>query len=232
MQGDSLFIVPTVWARQGRLVTFLNACEKTIRGDTQVCLAIDAEEVREWAPFLAAHVTGGPDWLFAVSAPRMSLGPKMNYHAIRAAQNWPRVGFLADDTVPVTPGWDVKLKEALRTRGIAYARSNRRNDIPEHHLVSAAILDALGWYWLPGLRHYRADDVWANLGHAAGCLRYVHDAEIRHEHHETGAAPRDRVYRDAEERGAEDHATFARWLGSQQYVKDVLTVQRTVAGES
>ena len=211
--ADALFIVPTVRPRYGRLLKFLEAAEKTMRGDTEIMLALDEEELGEWAPFLAELETG-PAWLWSASAPRMSLGPKMNRHATQAMHAYPRVGFLADDTLPVTEGWDVKLTEALRTPGIAYARSNRRNDIPEHHLVSAVILRALGWYWLPTLRHYWADNVLGDLGRGAGCLRYVPSVTIRHEHYDVTPAEHDQVYREAERGGALDAAAYAAWAGT------------------
>lgn len=209
--ADALFIVPTVYARIGRLRTFLDACQQTRRGDTDIMLALDEEELGDWAPFLVELEDCGPPWVFPASAPRMPLGPKMNRHAGEAMWGWPRVGFLADDTVPVTEGWDVKLTDALKTPGIAYARSNRRNDIPEHHLVSSVILRALGWYWEPGLRHYYADNVLGALGAACGCLRYVPAAEIRHDHWESAAVEHDETYRVAEERGAEDKAAYLAW---------------------
>lgn len=224
--ADALFIVPTVYARRDRLTVFLDACAGTIRGDTEIMLALDEEELGDWAPLLPGLAGAGP-WLWSASAPRMALGPKMNRHSSEAAFLYPRVGFLADDTVPVTEGWDVKLTEALRTPGIAWARSNRRNDIPEHHLVSSIILRALGWYWMPKLTHYRADNVLADLGRAAGCLRYCGDVLIRHEHHEMGAA-HDETYRAAEAGGTLDHAAYGRWIASGQCWSDAETVRKAV----
>ena len=179
------FIIPTVPARRARLDVFLEAAYRTMRGDTTLLIACDA----------------------------LPLSVKVNRWAVPAAMTYGAVGFLADDTVPETEGWDVLLADALP--GIAYPYNRRRDDIPEHHLTTSAIIRAVGWLLYPGCQHYYTDNVLADLGHGAGCLRYVPGVLVRHDHWDSAPVEHDETYKLAEQVGPKDHEAYQWWRRNQ-----------------
>lgn len=184
---------------------FLDAYKATVQGDTELLVVADEDEEDAYAGLVLPERAG-----FTL-LPRMHLGPKLNAVCVPEAERYRAVGFLADDCVPETPGWDVLITQALAAPGIAYPRDHRRDDIPEHPFVSSVIIAALGWFWEPSLLHYCADCVWADLGRAADCLRFVPEASVRHEHHSTGLSRRDRTYSEAEVNGPADQAAYMTW---------------------
>jgi hypothetical protein len=202
---------------------FLAAWSATVHGDTDLLVVTDDDDHSYRGMRLPAHA--GLRVL-----PRMRLGPKLNAVCVPAAEQYKAVGFLADDCLPQTPGWDVMMMEALAAPGIAYPEDRRRDDIPEHAFISSPIITALGWFFEPTLAHYYTDNLLADLGRAAGCLRYVPDAVVAHLHYQVGGtgAERDRTYAEAEKNGAPDYAAYQAWRTARM-AADAATV-RAVTG--
>lgn len=185
---------------------FLDAYAVTVRGDTDLLVVADEDEEDDYAGLRPPERAG------YTLLPRMHLGPKLNTVCVPEAERYRAVGFLADDCVPETPGWDALIAQALAAPGIAYPQDHRRTDVPEHQFISSVIIAALGWFHEPSLRHYYTDDVWADLGNATGCLRFVSGASVRHEHYATAPRQaRDRTYAEAEENGPADQAAYMTW---------------------
>jgi hypothetical protein len=206
VHDDMIFVLPTMAARRARLKTFLSAFADTRQGRTSLIIATDEDEQGAWD-----HLALPPGAL-VMTAPKMPLSAKVNYWAFPLAARYRLVGFLADDCVPVTPGWDVLLGDAIRgAPGLAYPRNERREDIPEHHLCSSVIIRALGWYLEPKMRHYWTDNVLADITRPLGLLRYLPDVIIRHDHYDVADVEHDGVYRDAEGQGRLDLEAYSRW---------------------
>ena len=87
-------------------------------------------------------------------------------------------------------GWDRLLLEALDKlggEGIAYGNDLHQGEaLPTAPVISSGIVGALGWMMGPGLKHMHVDDVWRDLGQAAGCLAYVPEVVIEHQHPDAG----------------------------------------------
>jgi hypothetical protein len=217
MSADLLVIIPTR-GRRAQLDRFLAAAATTRQAATDLLVVIDDDDTATYEGLAL------PPRARAVMGPRARLAPKLNRHAVPAARDYPAVGFLADDTVPVTPGWDRLLLGALGTPGIAYPDDRRRDDVPEHPFISSAIIAALGWFFEPSLRHYYADDVLADLGRGAGCLAYVPEAVVDHLHYQTrpGVA-RDATYTEAEAEGFRDRQAYQQWRASRM-TADIATI--------
>lgn len=218
MTTDLLVVVPTR-GRAALMDRFVEAWSATVQGDTELLVVADEDDQSTYDGLRLPARAG-----FTV-LPRMWLGPKLNAVCVPEAERYRAVGFLADDCLPQAPGWDVMLTRALATPGIAYPEDRRRDDIPEHPFVSSQIITALGWFFEPSLAHYFADEVLADLGRAAGCLRHVADAVIPHLHyHVRGAgAQRDRTYSEAEKNGTADYAACQAWRTDRK-AADVATV--------
>lgn len=206
MTADLLVIVPTR-GRRVLLERFLAAAAATREAATDLLVVTDDDD--DAGTYAGVTL---PDATRMVSGPRAWLGPKLNRHAVPAAREYPVVGFLADDVIPETPGWDSLLLAALGTPGIAYGEDRRRADVPEHPFVSSVIVRALGWFSEPSLRHYCLDCVLADLGNAAGCLRFVPHAVMAHLHHSChNGTGQDATYAEAEANGPHDQAAYQAW---------------------
>jgi hypothetical protein len=138
---------------------------------------------------------------------------KMNRAAPVVAKHFDYIGFLGDDALPVTPDWDEMLIDAITGMGgtgLACPRSDTRPGHPEHYIVSSDMVRALGWMFLPSLKHYYTDDVWRDLATGLGRLAYVEAAYVDHRHFTRGA-PKDEVYQRSEAWGPQDRLAYLAW---------------------
>jgi hypothetical protein len=226
MTTDLLVVVPTR-GRPELMQRFLGAWSGTVQGDTDLLVVTDEDEADAYSGLELPDRAG---WTLL---PRMNLGPKLNAVCLPEAGRYRAVGFLADDCVPQTPGWDLLLMQALATPGIAYPEDRRRADIPEHPFISSQIITALGWFFEPSLKHYCADCVLGDLGRGAGCLRYVPEAVVAHLHYQVQGvtAERDRTYAEAENNGTGDHAAYREWR-SHRMAADIAKVRAVTGGRA
>lgn len=140
---------------------------------------------------------------------------------------------LGDDHVPETTGWDSLLIGAIERMGgtgIAYGNDLAQGEsLPTAPVLSADIPAALGWVCLPRCRHYYVDNAWLDLGQGAGCLAYLDEVTIRHDHPAaTGQRDKwDATYTESltPDNTALDHASYQAWRDEERYA-DVLTVIR------
>lgn len=142
-------------------------------------------------------------------------------------------GSMGDDHVPATEGWDQGLLaaiDALGGTGIAYPNDAvQRQNLATAVVVSARIVEALGWLCCPVMAHYWVDNVWMELGRGADCLAYREDIIVRHEHYTAGGSVQDRTYSAALAAHWEsDAAAWQEWC-AQQREADVETVRKAVA---
>jgi hypothetical protein len=78
-------------------------------------------------------------------------------------------------------------------------------------VVSADIVEALGWVCEPSLAHMHVDDVWRDLGQGAGCLAYVPSVVIEHLHPDAGKAATDSTYAGSLATAGADREAYERW---------------------
>ncbi len=148
--------------------------------------------------------------------PRRRLGPALNFAARDLACCFPMVGFMGDDHLPRTRGWDLEIAGALRDlgSGIVYGNDLHQCErLPTAVFMSSDIIRTLGWMVPPDLVHLYIDDAWRELGEAMGRLRYLPDVVIEHLHPDAGKAPWDARYAEvnAPEVATADRAMFQAW---------------------
>jgi hypothetical protein len=141
------------------------------------------------------------------------------------------IGNLGDDHVARTPGWDRAIRDALTTPGIAYGDDLfQRERLPTAPFISAAIVNALGWYAPPGLTHLFIDNAWRDLGAQSGCLRYLPDVVFEHVHPLAGKADWDDGYVKVNRQTAvdTDAEAYRAWRDGSM-ASDVETVRKIVS---
>ena len=131
-----------------------------------------------------------PGWSLAVG-PREPLSGVYNeaYQALRA--DW--WGFIADDVVPKTQGWDRALVSVAGNDGMAVPAGGHGGT--PHFVLGGDLPRSTGWLALPGLDRLYIDTVWADIARARGALRHVPEVILRHRHFSNGLALKDATYR-------------------------------------
>lgn len=107
------------------------------------------------------------------------------------------IGFMGDDHLPLTPGWDIIFNTACSTRiCIAYGNDCIQGpNLPTHVVMSSKIISTLGHMVPPTLHHLYLDNYWKDLGNTLGILTYFDHVIIQHLHPVGGTAEWDEGYR-------------------------------------
>lgn len=154
--------------------------------------------------------------------PRIRFGPSLNELAAWAdSDGMSHMGMFGDDVVPITPGWDLALMDALGgDLGVAYGddglRDKHQPDLPTHYVTQAEVYRRLGYLSPPGIQHLFLDNVARDIGRylknfvfAPVKIQHMHPwAEGEHLHDTTYAEGG----RNADIRKA-DRKTYVQWAG-------------------
>lgn len=120
-------------------------------------------------------------------------------------------GFIADDVVPETTGWDRTLIEIAGADGMAVPNGAHELGGAPHFVLGGDLVRSVGWLALPGLDRTYIDTVWSEIAQKRGVLRCVPEVTLRHHHFSNRKALYDKTYRKL--RKAEDRATYTKWRG-------------------
>lgn len=181
---------------------------------TNIVLAVDTDD-----PELL-HYQGlrfpefGPEVTTVVLEESGNLVRATNIVATRIAAENPDaiIGNLGDDHLCRTPGWDRRIAEVLSEPGIAYGDDLLQGEmLPTAPFVSASIVNALGWYFLPSLTHMYVDNALKRIGQAIGSYHYLPDVVIEHLHPGAGKAEMDDGYLRADASTEADRDAYHHW---------------------
>jgi len=147
-------------------------------------------------------------------------------------------GFIADDILPRTEGWDVKLIRAAGKDRIASANDLWQAPNRMHGAVvyGGNVLRKVG-YWMPeGIVHMFGDDLWEHLGRQAGIWDCLLDVVTEHVHWMNGKAPKDESYSRSHALLESDQKRFQFWMQNEADAAlarlGVRTVQADLKGRS
>lgn len=209
--------------------------ETAVLVSTSVVLAVD-EDDPEWAGYsVLTFPDFGPEVTMVTLRPEETgdLITATNTVSMRIAREDPEaiIGNLGDDHLCRTQGWDRRIQETLTEPGIAYGDDLIQGEhLPTAPFISARIVLALGWYFLPVCRHLYGDDGVKRIGTAIGRLHYLPDVVIEHEHPASGKVGWDAGYERANNAVAmeRDRLAYMGWLKSDLYTKDIANVERAL----
>lgn len=131
--------------------------------------------------------------------PRLRLGPTLNQAAPKWAQRSEAVGFLGDDHVPRTVGWDARYLAELERLGTGLVYGNdliQGQAIPTQVAMTSDIVLATGHMVPPGMTHLWLDNAWLALGRALDAITYLPDVTVEHLHPIAGRAQWDAGYQE------------------------------------
>lgn len=230
----SVVVVMPSRGRPERAYSAIDAIRQTaVLISTSVILAVDANDPC-WYDYAAIagqrRLQAGPEVTLVTlrGDETGDLVRATNTVSMRVARSDPDsiIGNLGDDHFCRTPGWDRLITEALTQPGIAYGDDLLQGqNLPTAPFVSASIVNALGWYFLPTLRHMFVDDALKTIGEAAGILRYLPDVVIEHLHPGAGKAQIDAGYVRADASTEADRQAFDLWR--ETWLADDLSAVRT-----
>lgn len=167
-------------------------------------------------------------WLRYERGPRLRLGPTLNELALANTGDYDAIGFLGDDHVPRTPGWDRLLTDAITDMGggVVYGDDLFQGEaLATSVVMSTDVIAALGWFAVPGCTHMYLDNGWMTVGKALGRLCYVPHVVIEHMHYLANKSDEDNLYREvnANTMYAHDQQAFSDYC-EHQMVTDILRV--------
>jgi hypothetical protein len=191
---------------------------------TKMTFVVDADDdtfeayIKEGLPVVTYDHEGG------------GMGPPMNAAALDHADIYDHIGFIGDDHLFRTQGWDEVFEKVLAEKGMVFGNDLTRKDIPTQVFMRSSIVKALGWFCLPGARHLFLDNTWVALGAGAQTLVWREDIIIEHAHPFYGRGEMDEGYARVNQPEMYEHdgALYRGWVDSGQAAKDVETVRRTL----
>jgi hypothetical protein len=122
-------------------------------------------------------------------------------------------GLLADDLLPITENWDVKMIEAAGLTKISQA--NDLSPKPKnycHPCVGGDLVRAAGFFGLPGVTHYCVEVAWKELVQVDkqfGC--YLSDVIVENIHPDFEKSVLDTTYKEAGTVKEKDISVWNKW---------------------
>jgi hypothetical protein len=199
-----VWIIPSR-SRSHRLKILVEAC-KACDMATKAMVMIDHDD-----PMYGGYVDVKlpPSWTYCVILERDPLSKLYNYiFECFPDEGW--YGFLADDVVPETKGFDHQLIEAAGRDGLAFGNDGINGERHATHFVLGGdLVHSVGFLSLPGLYRVFIDTVWNDIARERGVFRYLPHVTLTHEHFSNRKGLMDETYRKP--RWAEDRATYEQW---------------------
>jgi len=197
--------------------------------DTRLVFGVDDDDHTggEYLPLRSARV--GVD---VVPSRGVGMNAALNRLAGEYAPRCQVIGFMGDDHLPRTVGWDARVCEALAQRpGVAYADDLlQREALPTQVFLTSTVVETLGWMAPPLQRHLYLDNFWLYLGQRVG-ITYLPDVVIEHLHPLAKKADVDDGYKlvNARQMYEHDEKAFAAYLAG-DFDTDVARVKAALHG--
>lgn len=129
--------------------------------------------------------------------PRRKLGGTLNHVARQYTDRYEHIGFMGDDHLPRTGGWDRTVLGALDQKGprIVYGDDLLQGAaLPTAAFMNSRIIRSLGYMVPPEMVHLYLDNFWKELGERLEGLVYLPEVVIEHLHPAAGKAQWDPGY--------------------------------------
>lgn len=191
---DLIMIVPSR-GRPENITRLANAMHGTMTAATRLIVVIDIDDPLA-GEYVKALDNPGPWASLYVQSGAKKLNPILNYVAPMYAPFCDYIGFMGDDHLPRTKGWDAELIGAIGQKpGVAYANDLfQKQNLPTSVVMSSALVRGLGYMAPPSLQHMYMDNFWKRLGTDLDHMIYMPEVIIEHMHPFAGKAELDAGY--------------------------------------
>ena len=201
-----MWFLPTL-NRAESLRKVIKACVDTAMS-TPVCVLVQYGQQKSAYDELELP----PNWTIVHLPVNMGMLGARNW-ALLQYPNEPWYGFMCDDNLPRTNGWDTKLVEAAGNKRFVSCSDLFR--APPRAggatVFGGDLLRALGFWSLPGLWHWFDDDFWETLGTELGLWTIVKDVVVETVHQENGKMPVDDTFLLGQSRARQDQMVYESW---------------------
>jgi hypothetical protein len=191
MPAPLLVIVPTR-GRPQNAARLAKAFEETDSLNAELVFVADHDD-----PELPAYHVAAPRLLIYTGETGRGMVASLNWAASLYDDLYDHLGFMGDDHLPRTAGWDAPVLGALDTLEprVVYGNDLLQGEaLPTAAFLPSRLVRALGYMAPPCLRHLYVDNFWLELGQAVGGLRYLPDVVIEHIHPAAGKVAMDVRY--------------------------------------
>lgn len=158
---------------------------------------------------------------------RLGLAGTLNETATDLAPAYRYLGFMGDDHLPRTQGWDKLICETLDELGTGIVYGNdlfQGQQLPTAVFLTSNIVSTLGYMCPPGLRHMYLDNTWLAWGRGISRLRYLPQVVIEHIHPHAGKGEADQTYGEVWPLMGPDGEAFRRYMAD-CYQADIAKLQ-------
>lgn len=216
---DLLVITPTR-GRPQRALRLASSIQRTSTLKTDLCFAFDTDDETADETMAACEPYG----VQAMIGERQGLGPWTNQVAQAHFGDYRAFASLGDDHVPRTLGWDAECWRVLEAMegGFVAPNGGLSPGLAEAVVVSAPIVEALGWICVPGLKHWWIDRAWLDLGSHMRRYQWLADIDVPH-----WQDPSDATGQEAWSSIDTDRVTYAAWL-LERFGADLETARKAV----
>jgi hypothetical protein len=199
-----MWILPSR-SRPHNIVRLIDAYRKT-GATTPVWLRVDDDD-----PVVGGYYIDHPLWTMQIGEKKPLSELYAEVFFLYPEADW--YGFIADDVVPETMQWDVKLIEAAGSDGMAVPAGGHEDYAGAPHFVLGGdLVRRVRWLALPGLDRLFIDTAWWDIAEKLGVLRKVPDVVLAHHHFSNKKAMYDKTYKKT--RKVEDRACYDAWRKS------------------
>lgn len=214
---DLLMMVPSR-GRPESIIRLRDAWNDTATGNSSFVVLVDNDDER-LGEYLAIEGITLEVW------PRLRIGGTVNAVAPRLARESYSLGFMGDDHVPRTIGWDQQFVDALKymRTGVVYGNDLLQGErLPTAVVMTSDIVSTLGYYVMPGGIHLFLDNFWLAIGQGLGRIKYLGDVVVEHVHPSAGKGDWDSTYAEANSGPTweADQATFTAYIAN-TYPSDI-----------
>ena len=166
------------------------------------------------------------DWL-QIESEHIGIGAAMN----RVFEMYPDAdfyGWLADDLIPHTKGWDVELAKTAEDRYLVSCNDmwlrGRKDDgspwVTGAICLGGDLVRAMGWWAPPGMFQMYIDTVWVAVARRFDLLRYRDDIVVEHLHRVNKKREPDQTDRD-NPRVAQDRIDYEKYKNDEGLMQRV-----------
>lgn len=191
MTSPLLVIVPTR-GRPQNAARLAAAFEETDSLNAELLFVADHDD-----PELIHYHAQAPRLLVYRGETGRGMTASLNWAAGLYTDIYDYLGFMGDDHLPRTAGWDAHVLGALDTLQPRVVYGNdllQGAALPTAAFMPSRLVRALGFMAPPTLRHLYVDNFWLDLGRALGGLRYLEQVIIEHVHPAAGKTAMDERY--------------------------------------
>ena len=198
--------------RPQNIMRLMNAWNMTTTRDTRLLVLVDNDDPKldEYLAIPNIDMQVGP---------RLRIGGTLNVVAPEIAKTSENIGFMGDDHLPRTKGWDETFINELNKLkvGVVYGNDLAHGvNLATAVAMTSNIVSTLGYMCVPGSIHLFLDNFWMELGRGTH-ITYFDDVIIEHIHPLFQKALSDNTYVEANspEVWGADETTFNSYVATQ-----------------